>query len=663
MALLIAGALKQQFSLGEQGLVALFRGAGGLVGLPNSGESGVDALAANMRESFGDYFWDQRVFDSYSGNIFNFREVGSQQAQEWLNQFDAPGGVGGVGYSGGGLSVTRFSQNQGPGPVNLQIQVDSFDPLTGGSPEDEILPTNVIKGINYYQLSNRSNPFAPDFDLTDLQGAQIVAGAENINAEAFFNDPAITHRNIIDRPALQQQIIQNVEDFLLQDLVFDRFGQLNLQGGTQPVNNLLRLTPGDFGAAGGAIASPIAIDPDFSFETRFQFRLPPTPTSGLAFTLLTEAANGPPELSISFDPLVDQVSLLIPDLSEGPLIQVSTPDLDGGDRTAWLDYDGGSDQLQVFLGDGLVPPETPLFTYPFDLTAITGATAIFGFQTTVAATERQGDLLSWQLQTISGLPTPAVIPDDFLNFSLTRRAAQRWWDISLQQPVFEVGGLDFANLFDEAAYLQQYADVTAAVQAGSLDSGYSHFITHGWLEGRNPSSVYNEAAYLDQYPDVAQAVAVGSLASGIEHFARFGHIEGRNPGPDFDQTTYLTLNPDVADAITSGGWLSGFQHWITVGAAEGRDPQTLLFQDGYYLAQYPDVAAAVAAGVFQDGFDHYLQFGCGEQRRPSPLFNETDYLSMNPDVAAAVDARELPCGFAHYLITGRFEGRAPVTIG
>lgn len=230
----------------------------------------------------------------------------------------------------------------------------------------------------------------------------------------------------------------------------------------------------------------------------------------------------------------------------------------------------------------------------------------------------------------------------------------RWSGIPLT-PV-EVGGLPFHQIYDESAYLNANPDVAAAVQAGQLSSGYSHFVSAGWLEGRSPSSLFDEAYYRQQNPDIAAAIATGQLSSGFQHFALIGHIEGRNPNAWFSQADYRTLYPDVASTI-GNGFASAFEHYVEAGSAEGRLPQQALFNEGFYRQQNPDIAAAIAANLLPDGLSHYRSHGCREGRQPNPFYSEARYLELNPDVAAAVSSGLLSCGFDHYISHGRFEDR------
>ncbi|MFC7334084.1 hemolysin-type calcium-binding region, partial [Rhodocista pekingensis] len=59
--------------------------------------------------------------------------------------------------------------------------------------------------------------------------------------------------------------------------------------------------------------------------------------------------------------------------------------------------------------------------------------------------------------------------------------------------------------FDEEAYLARWADVRAAVEAGTFRSGYEHYLEFGWREDRDPSAWFDLSAYLERNPDVAAA--------------------------------------------------------------------------------------------------------------------------------------------------------------
>ncbi len=229
-----------------------------------------------------------------------------------------------------------------------------------------------------------------------------------------------------------------------------------------------------------------------------------------------------------------------------------------------------------------------------------------------------------------------------------------------------------AQLFDAQYYLAHNPDVAAA----GIDP-FTHFVSSGWAEGRDPSAAFSEAKYLDAYADV-KAAHIDPLL----HYAQLGQAEGRQafaveaaapppspppsppaplpPSPEaqlFDAQYYLAHNPDVAAA-----GIDPFTHFVSNGWAEGRDPSAA-FSEAKYLNAYADVQAA-----HLDPLMHYALFGRAEGRMafavdaPAPppptaeaqLFDAQYYLSHNPDVAAAhVDP------LLHYETNGWTEGRDP----
>lgn len=217
-----SAARAASFSMDDRAVIGLFRGGGSLLG-PFGGESspsGIDSLASQITTAFPDHHLTVQVFDSYAGSIFDFQEVGSALGTEFINQFDDVGAIALIGYSAGGTSAIRTAASQSPLPIDLLVQIDSYEPLTGRDLEDEVLPVNVQTGINYYQRRNRYNFFGPGWDPVDLGGATDVSGSENINVEEVFSDRTITHRTIDDDPRLHARIVQDIATYVLPNITF-----------------------------------------------------------------------------------------------------------------------------------------------------------------------------------------------------------------------------------------------------------------------------------------------------------------------------------------------------------------------------------------------------------------------------------------------------------
>lgn len=117
-----------------------------------------------------------------------------------------------------------------------------------------------------------------------------------------------------------------------------------------------------------------------------------------------------------------------------------------------------------------------------------------------------------------------------------------------------VGPIDQTGV-DVGWYYAMNGDVAAAgVNAAS------HYMVHGWREGRDPNSWFDSDGYLAVYQDVA-AVGVNPLT----HYVTFGWREGRDPSALFDTSTYLDMYRDVALA-----GINPLDHFLNNGYAEGR---------------------------------------------------------------------------------------------
>jgi hypothetical protein len=92
---------------------------------------------------------------------------------------------------------------------------------------------------------------------------------------------------------------------------------------------------------------------------------------------------------------------------------------------------------------------------------------------------------------------------------------------------FLLSTLLVAENFDEAAYLAANSDVAEAVRKGQIESGWVHYVTTGYFEGRSPGAYKIDVSwYRKRYPDVARAERRGQLHVA-DHYARVGRAESR----------------------------------------------------------------------------------------------------------------------------------------
>lgn len=193
------------------------------------------------------------------------------------------------------------------------------------------------------------------------------------------------------------------------------------------------------------------LGPTTSIASRFRFRLH-NPlgylggADGMTFTIhnapgLAAATGGgshgmgyanlAPSLAVEFDTYYNPASIYPhvddPDGNHIGLdlngsvrsIVTATPsfDLNGGQEvTAWVDYDGFTGCLDVYVAESDAKPAEPTLSYGLDLSATVGSRAVLGFTAGTFGGSNDHDILSWQLEAstpeddiivLTGLPANA----------------------------------------------------------------------------------------------------------------------------------------------------------------------------------------------------------------------------------------------------------------
>ncbi len=271
--------------------------------------------------------------------------------------------------------------------------------------------------------------------------------------------------------------------------------------------------------------------------------------------------------------------------------------------------------------------------------------------------------------------------------------------------------------FDEKFYLSNYPDV-----ARSGQDPLSHFMLHGWREGRNPSATFHTLFFKDKYlaeSDVAvnpleyyqnnqtaqqlktapnskeEYIEVqkrvvrkcfdeffyrkrgADLAPGtdaLDHYLRTGWLKGREPSPTFSTSEYLKIHPHIAVL-----GVSPFYHYASLskaGSAErglvaSRPADTKVRQNlpleiavivkaisGEFDAEYYLNRYSDVRTAKIDPLKHYVEFGWREGRDPNALFSTAYYLSKYGDIRQWGGNP-----LYHYVAYGRREGRKPNPVG
>jgi glycosyltransferase involved in cell wall biosynthesis len=234
--------------------------------------------------------------------------------------------------------------------------------------------------------------------------------------------------------------------------------------------------------------------------------------------------------------------------------------------------------------------------------------------------------------------------------------------------------------FNIGYYNTKYKDVKE-----SDLSAYSHFIIHGYEEGRFPSkdienskgenfniniydlcelipdnkvstlfssanlnfikNLFSEEFYRKQLLDSGIALSVLERKNIFSHFLNYGLTNGYRPSCIFNIEHYLNqvkILPEGADATKK----NAFIHWVI----KGKDLEivpTVLFDKDYYLKHNNDLKKWK-----KWIFIHFVQFGLKEGRAASPYFNNKYYkLSLKHKVSDIL--------LENYMLNEEFENVAP----
>ena len=257
-----------------------------------------------------------------------------------------------------------------------------------------------------------------------------------------------------------------------------------------------------------------------------------------------------------------------------------------------------------------------------------------------------------------------------------------------------------------------YRGANPDVAASGVDP-FAHFMTHGWLEGRNPSRAFVTLFYRDRHLEglrlnplthyAAHGAAAGlptapagemdyvlvqtplarpyfssthyrSQRVGVEgdlleHYLRIGWRDALVPSPSFDAQRYIALHPFVTALDVSPLYHFASQTRMAArtqagdaspssepDAAEDAEANALIaahFDRDFYLYENDDVRDAEV-----DPLVHFLSHGWRENRKPNPGFDCAYYLEQNPDVAkSGINP------FYHYLAVGKAAGLRPNPFG
>ncbi|MBI5380152.1 MAG: hypothetical protein HZA23_08405 [Nitrospirae bacterium] len=208
---------------------------------------------------------------------------------------------------------------------------------------------------------------------------------------------------------------------------------MEANGTANVVGGVLRLTTDGGGQTGSAfINTPFAFNGNSSFSTFFQFRIYGAQGSGgadgLAFVIQNDPAGMDAlgggggglgyggitkSLAVEFDTWQnggDPNNNHIGVDTNGNLLSLATystpPDLNSGSSLyAWVDYNGATNMLDVYINTTSTKPGTPVISQVVDISPLVGGQVYVGFTAATGAAWNIHDIEAWQFAIATPAPT------------------------------------------------------------------------------------------------------------------------------------------------------------------------------------------------------------------------------------------------------------------
>ena len=348
---------------------------------------------------------------------------------------------GGVGYRGIGRSLAiEFDTFKGFADLNnnhisvlqngdvlnsLSTATAPFD-LNGGQLLNTWIEYDGTSNLLKVYLSDTLNK--PSTSLLSLN----IDLAAAVGDRAYLGFSAATGGKVNNHDILNWEVYSNsgllspTNQPKLNTIVnyngFSENSPINLNGNAIWFDNRLRLTSANTLQSGSAFFDePIQIKNDTSFTSQFQFQIGGGTDGADGFTFMLQndfmgdralGINGSGvgyrgikrSIGIDFDtyqntgdPNNNHLSVLLDGEINNALVNANVPfDLNGGQiLNTWIEYDGISDLLEIFLSDTTIKPETAILSTTIDLTDVVGDRARIGFSAQTGGKANSHDILNW----------------------------------------------------------------------------------------------------------------------------------------------------------------------------------------------------------------------------------------------------------------------------
>jgi glucose/arabinose dehydrogenase len=387
-----------------------------------------------------------------------------------------------------------------------------------------------------------------------LTGADVAASDDLTGSAALGGDWDLeVETGAIESSLAFQSDVLAAYDAVLASFNFANFADtspLTLNGNAVRSGTALRLTQATLDQVGTAFyTAPIDVTANTSFQTQFQFNLSGGTGGADGFTFLLQndadgaraiAAGGGnvgyggpnaigQSLAIEFDTYQNgwdsnnnHVAILRDGSVTTPLATANpTIDLNSGSLVnAWVEYNGATNRLEVFLSSSTTKPTTSLLSQTIDLSTVVGSRAYVGFTGGTGGLVNAQDINSWQFSssepgtggTGNGLKAEYFDNIDFTNPKITRVDPTVNFNWGNSSPDTSIG-----------------VDTFSAVWSGQVQPLYSETYTFSTRTDDGVRLFVNNQLVINNYFDQSPTERSGTitLQAGQRYDIRMEYYENR----------------------------------------------------------------------------------------------------------------------------------------
>ena len=316
-----------------------------------------------------------------------------------------------------------------------------------------VLRTNGSDGIITIDYDTQPDTAIPGEDYTAQSDTLVFGDGETVKAivipilSDLLPEPNERFNVTIDNPSGNATLLVPRtatitivdDDTLLPNYPdFSSAANLNFNGNASQAGNVLQLTPNSNNQVGSAFfdqAIPLAADA--SFRTAFGFQiLGGNGADGFTFTVQNDPAGadaiGALGSALGYEGISNSIAVEFDTYKNSGVefnnnhiavvsgtvtneLGLGVPDFDlnsGNEYYAWVDYNGVSDVLAIYVSTDSTKPEFALFKTTVDLELAVGSEAYFGFTAATGGFVNAHQITSWTLDQQAPPLDPPTEPGD-----------------------------------------------------------------------------------------------------------------------------------------------------------------------------------------------------------------------------------------------------------